>query len=109
MNNLELSIHTITVLPHAPLQVTYVLFNNKRVSELNIQHFLTKENPFGIITIEDPALMKEFTECVKTFQSIAGGSDLVRLRQFLVTETQRILQERLEKYGEDIFAKEVVL
>jgi len=70
---------------------------------------LTKENPFGIITIEDPALMKEFTECVKTFQSVAGGSDLVRLRQFLVTETQRILQERLEKYGEDIFAKEVVL
>ena|SRR3990167_7105911 len=90
-----------------PISVQYLLVDKQKLNMLNLEHFLT-DGVVGLDT-EHQGVLKEYQQVMKIYISMASELDLVRLRQFLVTEVQRILQERLEKYGKDIFAKEVVL
>lgn len=106
---LQIFVKKLIVSQTAPMVVEYLLVNQAKIQELDLEQSLTKANPFGIMEVKDQKLFEEFCQCTKAYHSIASGEDLVRLRQFLVQETQRILQERLTKYGHDTLAKEMPL
>ncbi|MBI4151841.1 hypothetical protein HY496_02625 [Candidatus Woesearchaeota archaeon] len=104
---LQIFVKKLIIGQTTPMVVEYLLLDNQRLKMLDLEHFVSG----GVVGIDKDHLdmVELYQSTVRNYTTIASGEDLVRLRQFLVTETQRILQERLETYGHDALAKEMEL
>lgn len=107
--NFGVSVHQLIVSQTSPILVRYMLYDKKRVDELNLKHFLTAPDPFGIVKVTDPKIAEEFMEVLKLYETIASGEDVVRLKLLILQEVKRMLEERLSRNGSDYFSKPLPL
>lgn len=108
MKKIVIAINRVVVQQGQPIQVDYMLTDQQKIDMLNLEHFPDSELT-DLIGIDEKHLgvAQEFQQALRAYSSLAGGEDLVRLKIFFLSEVKRIIEERFQQYGCDVFGKRI--
>ena len=100
----EIYVNRLIIDQGHPIRVHYTLVDKGLINELNCKHEL-----FGLVGIDKEHLeiAEEFGKTMRAYNSLASEADVVRLKLFILSEVKRIIEERIKKYGGDIFSSPI--
>ena len=102
----EIFIRRLVIEQNRPIAFRYALIDKSRIKQLDqfgVEHGDILEIQEDKVT----EVFKELSHIFQMYESLASGEDLVRLKLFILSEVKRILEERLQKYGGDMFGHRV--